>query len=177
MLDKFNRHRARRKPGQYRSQLEQQIALDLLKAGCNASYEKDRFKYTITKAYTPDFRVGDFFIEVKGWWPSSERSKFLAVVICNPDLPIFVALQRPQQTLSKQSKTTYAQWCDKHGIRWCPTPIPLDFLRQWEIGERPTYRVQTKKDAAVQTELLSQQTTDQSIAFPVASTSRLRRKK
>lgn len=85
------------------------------------------------------FRVGNVRIEVKGWWPPAERSKFLAVVMANPELRIFVALQRPHLTLNKKSNTTYAMWCQKYGIAWCPIPIPPDFLRQWLAGQRPTF--------------------------------------
>ena len=45
-------------------------------------------------------------------------------------------------TLSKQSKTTYAKWCQKHGIAWCPVPIPKDFMQQWLNGSRASFRAQ-----------------------------------
>jgi len=175
-FDRYNRaKRSKPRPGIYRSKLEEDVSADLIKLGYETSYEKDRFDYVLPpRRYTPDFRVGDFFIEVKGWFPSKERTKLLAVMKANPDLPLFVALQSPHQRLSKTSKTSVALWCEKHGIPWCPTPIPASFLHQWAIGNRPTFRVLTPKDAAVQTELLSQQTTDQFTVSPAANTSRHR---
>ncbi len=177
-FDRYNRaQRNKPRPGIYRSKLEEDIGADLIKLGFETSYEKDKFEYVLPpRRYTPDFRVGDFFIEVKGWFPSKERTKLLAVMRSNPGLPLFVALQSPHQRLNNKSKTTVAMWCTKHGIPWCPTPIPADFLKQWATGHRPTFRVLTKKDAAAQTELLSQPMTDQFTVSHVANTSHRQKK-
>ena len=101
MLDRYNRARLKRRDGERRSKLEDQVAENLETHGYSATYEQDKFKYVISRTYRPDFKVGDFYIEVKGWWQQADRSKFLAVVLSNPDLPIFVALQRPLQRISK----------------------------------------------------------------------------
>jgi hypothetical protein len=149
MLEHFNRHRPRRKPGEYRSKLEEQVGAALTKQGLDYQYESEKFRYVLHKKYTPDFRVGNVYIEVKGWWPPAERTKFLAVMLSNPGLPIFVALQRPFATLNKKSKTTIAEWCQKHGIAWSPIPIPSDFLDQWLAGSRPTFHVPRRTAQAV----------------------------
>lgn len=154
MLEHFNRHRQRRKPGEYRSKLEEQVGAALDNRGLAYQYESEKFRYVLHKKYTPDFRVGNVFIEVKGWWPPAERTKFLAVMLSNPGLPIFVALQRPFATLSKKSNTTIAEWCQKHGIAWSPIPIPNDFLDQWLDGRRPTFHV-PPRTAKAATEQLS----------------------
>ena len=153
MLDRYNRARLKRRAGERRSKLEDQVAENLETHGYSATYEQDKFKYVISRTYRPDFKVGDFYIEVKGWWQQADRSKFLAVVLSNPDLPIFVALQRPLQRISKTSRTTYAEWCTRWGICWCPIPIPPDFLHSWATGQRTTFHVPTKKAAAQQTQL------------------------
>ncbi len=150
MLDRYNRFNRQRKDKEHRSKLEDQVEKALATQGFSPSYEVDKFNYVLHKKYTPDFKVGDVYIEVKGWWPPAERSKFLAVVMNNPGLPIFVALQRPQMTLSKKSKTTYAQWCQKYGIAWSPIPIPQDFMAQWLAGSRPTFHVPSAKAATGQ---------------------------
>jgi hypothetical protein len=155
MLDRYNRRLRSRKDREHRSQLETDVEQALINQGYSPQYETERFSYVLHKKYTPDFKVGSVYIEVKGWWPPPERSKFLAVILSNPGLPIFVALQRPNMTLSKQSKTTYAQWCTKHGIAWCPIPIPPDFMKQWADGFRPAFhapdqtaKVQTQRQSA-----------------------------
>ena len=177
-FDRFNRaHRKRARPGPYRSQLEEDIGADLVKLGHVADYEPDKFEYTIHRKYTPDFRVGDFYIEVKGWFSASDRSKLLAVFKANPDLPLFVALQMPNQRLNAKSKTTVAQWCTKQKIAWCPTPIPADFLTQWANGKRPTYLAPARKPGdATHQMVLNSTMTDQSTVTPAASTSGRRKK-
>ncbi|BAQ94483.1 endonuclease [uncultured phage_MedDCM-OCT-S39-C11] len=175
MFNRFNQHRERRKKGEFRSKLEGEISQALQQQGLDIDYEKDRFDFYLKRFYTPDFRVKgkafDFWIEVKGYWPSSERSKMLAVIQRHPTLPIFVALQRPHMRISKTSKTSYCQWCSRYGLAWCPTPIPDDFLSAWVTGQRLTFRAPTQKDAAAQTELPLVETTVQSIALPADSTS------
>jgi hypothetical protein len=126
----------------YRSGVEEEVELALREQGLSPEYESEKLPYVLHKKYTPDFKIGDVYIEVKGWWPSAERTKFLAVVMHNPRLRIFVALQRPNTRLSKASRTTYAQWCEKYGIAWCPIPIPKEFLCKWLNGARYTYRAQ-----------------------------------
>ena len=144
MFRAFNRANKQRKDKEQRSGLEDKVEDALREQGFNPEYEKESFPYVLHRKYRPDFKIGDVHIEVKGWWPSDQRQKFLSVVINNPDLKIFVAIQRPHQTLNKKSKTTYAQWATRYGIAWCPIPIPKEFLEQWLQGERPTCHVPIK---------------------------------
>ena len=165
MYRTFNAARKQRKHGEFRCKLEEQVNQSLIDEGLAISYEKERFPYHLKKFYTPDFLVKgeqfDFWIEVKGYWPSDSRTKFLAVVREHPTLPIFVALQKPTQKLSRSSSTSYSAWCEKFGICWCPTPIPQEFLLSWVHGQRTTYRAQAATSrararssrAAAQTEL------------------------
>jgi hypothetical protein len=172
MLEHFNRHRPRRKPGEYRSKLEEQVAADLGNQGLAYQYESEKFRYVpFHRNYTPDFKVGNVYIEVKGWWPPAERTKFLAVLVSNPGLRIFVALQRPFAMLNKKSKTTLAEWCQKHGIPWSPIPIPHEFLEQWLDGQRPTFHVPHRTAKAVTGQAST--TKESSIALSVIETSTL----
>jgi len=183
MYRTFNAARKQRKHGEFRCKLEEQINQSLNEQGLAVSYEKERFPYHLKKFYTPDFLVKgekfDFWIEVKGYWPSDARTKFLAVIREHPTLPIFVALQSPAQKLSRSSSTSYSAWCEKFGICWCPTPIPQEFLQAWVAGQRTTYRAQAATSraraklnrAAAQTELPVAET-DQSIASAATTISK-----
>ena len=175
MYRRFNQQRERRKKGEFRSKLEEQISASLQQQGHEISYERDRFDYYLKRFYTPDFIVKgkafDFYIEVKGYWDSADRNKFLAVVQRHPTLPIFIAFQRPHQTISKTSKTSYCIWAEKHGIAWCPTPIPDDFLNAWVTGQKLTFRAPTNKDVDPQTVLPLVPTTARFTASPAESTS------
>tara|TARA_R100000152_G_C6690390_1_gene122146 strand:- start:46 stop:390 length:345 start_codon:yes stop_codon:yes gene_type:complete len=113
-----------------RSGLEKQVA-DLLKQlKVEYEYESEYFPYVIEHKYIPDFRVGDVYLETKGYFKPSDRRKMLAVKRCNPDLDIRLVFQAPHNKISKRSKTTYSMWAEKHGFPWCAYyAIPISWLR------------------------------------------------
>ena len=47
MLDRYNRARLKRRDGERRSKLEDQVAENLETHGYSATYEQDKFKYVI----------------------------------------------------------------------------------------------------------------------------------
>ena len=101
MLDRYNQRIRSKKDREHRSKLEDEVEQALIAQGLAPQYEPEKFCYVLHKKYTPDFKVGSVYVEVKGWWPSPERTKFLAVIMNNPGLPIFVALQRPHQKIGR----------------------------------------------------------------------------
>lgn len=82
------------------------------------SYEPLKLSYTISYTYTPDFVRGTEIVEAKGYWDAADRKKIKAVKAQNPDYTITIVFQNPNLKISKKSKTTYADWCDRHGIAW-----------------------------------------------------------
>ena len=114
----------------FRSKLEERIA-DLLEGlGVSYEYESTKVAYTIQHNYTPDFVLPNYtYLEAKGYWSKEDRRKILAVKKDNPDVDIRMVFQAPYNTISKKSKTTYAQWCEKHDIPWTSFhDIPLEWL-------------------------------------------------
>ena len=114
----------------YRSKLEEKVA-DLLEGlGVSYEYEPEKLSYTIEHNYTPDFVLPNYiYLETKGYWDPADRRKVLAVKRDNPDVDLRMVFQSPFNTISKKSKTTYAQWCEKHDIPWTSFHnIPLDWL-------------------------------------------------
>jgi len=69
MLDRYNRRLRSRKDREHRSQLEQEVEQALVCQGLTPRYESEKFSYVLHKKYTPDFKVGEVYVEVKGWWP------------------------------------------------------------------------------------------------------------
>ena len=114
----------------FRSQLEERIAELLQELGVSYEYESTRVPYTIQHFYNPDFILPNYVhLEAKGYWTSQDRRKILAVKKENPDLDLRMVFQAPYNKISKKSKTTYAQWCEKHDIPWCAFhTIPIDWL-------------------------------------------------
>ena len=114
----------------FRSQLEERIADLLQELGVSYEYESTRVPYTIQHFYNPDFILPNYVhLEAKGYWTAQDRRKILAVKKENPDLDLRMVFQAPYNKISKKSKTTYAQWCEKHDIPWCAFhTIPIDWL-------------------------------------------------
>lgn len=84
-------------------------------------YETESLDYTIPSSnhkYTPDFKVGDVYYETKGIWDSDDRKKMLLVRDQHPDKQFIMVFYNSNYKIYKGSKTTYAMWCDKHGIKW-----------------------------------------------------------
>ena len=114
----------------FRSGLEEKVADLLVELGVSYEYESTKIPYVIQHNYTPDFILPNgVYLECKGYWEAEDRRKIKAVKTLNPDLDLRMVFQAPFNKISKQSKTTYAQWCDKHGIPWTSFHnIPLQWL-------------------------------------------------
>ena len=114
----------------YRSGLEKRVADLMTELGVLFEYEDTTVPYVIRHNYTPDFHLPNgVFLECKGYWEPEDRRKIKAVKEQNPELDIRMVFQTPYNRINKKSKTTYAQWCDKHNIPWTSyTEIPMDWL-------------------------------------------------
>jgi len=119
-----------RKEIKFRSKLEERVATLLMTLGVSYEYESTKVPYTIQHNYTPDFVLPNYVhLEAKGYWAAEDRRKILAVKKDNPDLDLRMVFQSPYNKISKRSKTTYAQWCDRHGIPWTAFhEIPIEWL-------------------------------------------------
>ena len=114
----------------FRSGLEERVADLLVELGVKYEYESTRVPYVIQHNYRPDFILPNgVWLEAKGYWDSKDRKKIKSVIQQNPDIDLRMVFQAPFNTISKKSKTTYAQWCDKLGIKWTSfATIPIDWL-------------------------------------------------
>ena len=117
-------------PIKFRSKLEERVADLLTNLGITYEYESKRVPYTIQHHYCPDLLLPNHvYLETKGYWDAADRRKILSVKKDNPDIDLRMVFQSPYNTISKKSKTTYAQWCDKHDIPWTAYhEIPLEWL-------------------------------------------------
>lgn len=122
---------AGRKHG-FRSGLEEKIIEQLKDAGIEPNYEAIKFPYTIPEShhiYTPDFPVGTkIIIETKGRWVLEDRQKMLLLIEQYPEMDFRMVFYNANQKIKKGSKTSYADWCDKHGIKWANKQIPQEWL-------------------------------------------------
>ena len=116
----------------FRSGLEKRVSDALSKQGVPFTYEEDKIKYIKpqrTATYTPDFKIGEMFIETKGRFMTADRQKHL-LIKDQHELDIRFVFSNPNQKISKTSKTTYAMWCDKHGFQYAKETIPTAWLKE-----------------------------------------------
>ena len=103
----------------YRSNFEERYAEKLAKLGF--IYEPYKIKYqvpTSIHSYTPDFVRGKLIYELKGRFTAADRKKMKLLVEQHPEFDFVMVFQNPNIKINKNSKTTYAMWCDKNDIEW-----------------------------------------------------------
>ena len=106
----------------YKSKFEARVAEELFRLKLPIKYESEKIKYTIPEeehTYTPDFPIGPIvYLEAKGKFTPADRKKHILLKKQHPEKEIWIVLMGPNNKLSKKSKTTYASWCEKNGLRW-----------------------------------------------------------
>lgn len=112
----------------YRSGLEKKILADVEDHAITPNYEATRLEYVIPETrhtYTPDFHLSPhILIETKGRWTVDDRLKMLYLVEQHPELDFRMVFQNANQKIKKGSKTSYADYCEKHNIKWANKVIP-----------------------------------------------------
>lgn len=69
--------------------------------------------------YNPDWKISDTkYIETKGLWKAADRAKHKYIREQHPHITVYLVFQNPYNKLNRASSTTYADYCDKHGIPW-----------------------------------------------------------
>lgn len=100
----------------FKSKFEEDIA-DFYKL--HNKYETDKLEYELINIYNPDFTLKEnSYLECKGFFKPSDRRKMLEVIKQHSDKQFIMFFQDARVKLSRKSKTTYGDWCDKHGIQW-----------------------------------------------------------
>lgn len=85
----------------------------------HVTYEDTKLKYTVVHEYRPDFTIApNTYIETKGRFLSSDRAKHLYIKEQHPKVKVYFLFGNASNTLTKSSKTTYADWCDKYGFEY-----------------------------------------------------------
>ena len=115
----------------YRSKFELKVAADLGKRKVDFQYEKVSFDYVPKiRNYTPDFYLPEskIYIETKGRLTTNDRVKHLLIKDQYPDLDIRFVFVNANNKISRTSKTTYANWCDRHKFLWAESLVPMEWL-------------------------------------------------
>ena len=114
----------------FRSELEEKVSDLLCALKIDYEYEPTRIPYQIQHNYSPDFLLPNgVYLECKGYWDSADRRKIKNVKEQHPEIDLRMVFQAPFNKITKNSKTTYAKWCDRHKIPWTAYHnIPLEWL-------------------------------------------------
>lgn len=103
----------------YKSGLEKLFAELLFKHGVQAKYEARRFEFVRMAHYLPDWEINPtLYIETKGYFSPRNRADLLSFREQHPGVEIFLVFSQPNNRLTAKSKTTYAEWCQRHKFRW-----------------------------------------------------------
>ena len=116
----------------FRSRFEFEFAQYLAKNKIKYKYEKDKFRYIVPiKSYKPDFYLVEygFYLELKGNLDVTDRVKHLLVKEQNESLDVRFIFPNSKKKIYKGSKTTYANWCDRHGFLYADNRIPNIWLK------------------------------------------------
>tara|TARA_R100000234_G_C4949472_1_gene156679 strand:+ start:197 stop:571 length:375 start_codon:yes stop_codon:yes gene_type:complete len=117
----------------YRSKFEIKVAADLGKRKIAFEYEKVSFDYVPKiRNYTPDFYLPEskIYIETKGRLTTNDRVKHLLIKDQWADLDIRFVFVNAGNRISRTSKTTYADWCDRHKFLWAEGLVPMEWLHE-----------------------------------------------
>ena len=118
----------------YKSRFEFDFATYLENNGIEFQYEQHKFIYVPKqRTYTPDFYLPkfDMFIETKGQFVGSDRSKHKLIAEQYPNLDLRFVFQNDKVKLSKKSKTTYADWCNKNNFKYAKGVIPIGWMKNY----------------------------------------------
>ena len=117
----------------YRSGLEDKISKQLNKSGVSFEYETLKIQYEVneTRRYTPDFILPNgIIIETKGRFVAADRKKHLLIQQQHSELDIRFVFSNSRAKLSKGAKSTYGEWCEKHGFLYADKQIPEEWLSE-----------------------------------------------
>jgi hypothetical protein len=116
----------------YRSGLEEKAGAQLQAAGIKVAYEAEQIGYIKPErkaSYKPDFKLPNgIYIETKGRFLTADRQKHLLIQNQRPDLDIRFVFSNANARISKQSRTTYAMWCEKNGFKYATGTIPTEWI-------------------------------------------------
>jgi len=127
----------------FRSKSERITNDFLLDKGIDFSFEPYFIKYMWieSKKYLPDFVLDNgILLEVKGRFTLQDRKKHLFLRDSNPDLDVRFVFNNPNSKLYKGAKSTYADWCVKHGFLYCKLSdgIPEGWLNGKTRNKNPS---------------------------------------
>ena len=139
MRNRKNNNRSLKSNG-YRSGLEHLVSKQIRHARNSIRYEAMKIQWVdfSLRTYTPDFVLDNgIIIEVKGFWDTADRRKHVEIKKQHQDLDIRFVFENSRKKIRKGSRTTYADWCEKHNMLFCDRVVPKLWLQEELISMPP----------------------------------------
>jgi isocitrate dehydrogenase kinase/phosphatase len=120
----------------FKSGLEESISNQLKNNDIPVRYEEKEsvISYIIPASkhtYSPDFILpNEIIVETKGRFVLADRKKHLLIKEQHPNLDIRFIFTNSKNKISKNSRTTYGEWCEKHGFKYADKLIPDSWLEE-----------------------------------------------
>lgn len=118
----------------YRSGLEHQTAKMLKNKKVKYTYEETKIKWEDfrIRTYTPDFVLDNgIIVETKGRFTAADRRKHLEIKRqYGTEHDIRFVFSNSRAKLDKGAKSSYGEWCDKHGFLYADEEIPEEWLNE-----------------------------------------------
>lgn len=142
-VPKVRRYRGR--VVKHRSTFEDTIIQNLKDRGIEYEYEPETIKYlrvvrgatcslcggnssNVLRRYTPDLKIGAFYVEIKGKLDSETRSRMEAFLKGHPEIDLRFIFMR-DNWITKKHKSKYSDWCTKLGIKYhIGTEVPKEWV-------------------------------------------------
>ena len=116
----------------FKSGLEETISQQIESQGIKVEYETEKVPYIIPASnhtYSPDFKLPNGIrVETKGRFVAADRKKHLLVKEQNPNMDIRFVFSNSKNKITKKSKTTYGDWCEKNGYKYSDKIIPNEWF-------------------------------------------------
>ena len=135
---RLKKHNPYNRTSNFRSGLEESVALQLETVGVKYEYETLTISFIKPQEngrYTPDFILPNgSIVETKGQFVTSDRKKHK--IIKNQfgnKYDIRFVFSNPNTRIGKKSKTTYADWCNKYGFKYSAKDIPQELIDEIKI--------------------------------------------
>jgi len=123
-----------------RSGLEVDNCKHLEERGIPYEYEKHKIKWEDHqwRSYTPDFVLesNGIIVETKGRFVPADRRKHLRIKAQYPKLDIRFVFTNSKSKINTGSKTSYGDWCERHGFLYADKVIPDGWLKEPEVEMR-----------------------------------------
>lgn len=119
----------------FRSGLEEKIGAKIEAMGYPVHFEDLKVTYEVPAKrhyYLADFRLlhNGIIMEGKGIFDAVDRAKHLFIKAQYPELDIRFVFSRLKQPITPGSKTTVADWCEKHGFKYAEKLPPDSWFKE-----------------------------------------------